>query len=77
MVSGRHNQTTNVVPFRTRSDSDRDLMAVLCDGCAALSPGDPANLVLVPASSIEDALARRPSGRIVFKGGRQVAGPEL
>ena len=58
-------------------DSDEDLMAGLCDGRAALSPGEPADLVLVPASSIEDALARRPAGRIVFKGGRQVAGPEL
>jgi cytosine deaminase len=58
-------------------DSDRDLMTGLCDGRAALSPGDPADLVLVAASSIEDAMARRPSGRIVFKGGRQVAGPEL
>ena len=58
-------------------DSDADLMAGLCDGRAALSPGGPADLVLVPASSIEDALARRPAGRIVFKGGRQVAGPEL
>jgi len=57
-------------------DSDRDLMAGLCDGRTALSPGEPGDLVLVPASSIEDALARRPSGRIVFKGGRQVAGPE-
>ena len=56
-------------------DSDADLMAGLCDGRAALSPDEPADLVLVPASSIEDALARRPAGRIVFKGGRQVAGP--
>ena len=58
-------------------DSDADLMAGLCDGRTALSPGEPADLVLVPASSIEDALARRPAGRIVFKSGRQVAGPEL
>jgi cytosine deaminase len=58
-------------------DNDADLIASLCDGRAALSPGEPADLVLVPASSIEDALARRPAGRIVFKGGRQVAGPEL
>ena len=58
-------------------DGDGDLMASLCDGRTALSPGEPADLVLVPASSIEDALARRPTGRIVFKSGRQVAGPEL
>lgn len=58
-------------------DNDAELIAGLCDGRAALSPGEPADLVLVPASSIEDAIARRPAGRIVFKAGRQVAGPEL
>jgi cytosine deaminase len=58
-------------------DNDAELLAGLCDGRAALSPGEPADLVLVPASSIEDAMARRPAGRIVFKAGRQVAGPEL
>jgi cytosine deaminase len=56
-------------------DDDAGLLAGLCDGRAALAPGDPADLVLVPASSLEDALARRPAGRIVFKAGRQVAGP--
>lgn len=56
-------------------DDDTSLLAGLCDGRTALAPGDPADLVLVPASSMEDALARRPAGRIVFKAGRQVAGP--
>jgi cytosine/creatinine deaminase len=56
-------------------DDDASLIAGLCDGRMALAPGDPADLVLVPALSMEDALARRPAGRIVFKGGRQVAGP--
>jgi cytosine deaminase len=58
-------------------ENDADLLAGLCDGRAALMPGEPADLVLVPASSMEDALARRQAGRIVFKGGRQVAGPVL
>jgi cytosine deaminase len=58
-------------------ENDTDLLAGLCDGRAALMPGEPADLVLVPASSMEDALARRQAGRIVFKGGRQVAGPVL
>jgi len=55
-------------------DDDASLLVGLCDGRATLAPGDPADLGLVPASSIEDALARRPPGRIVFKAGRQVAG---
>ena len=56
-------------------DDDASLLAGLCNGRAALAPGEPADFVLVPASSIEDALARRPAGRMVFKAGRQVAGP--
>ena len=56
-------------------DDDASLLAGLCDGRAALAPGEPADLVLVPASSLEDALARRPAGRLVFKAGQQVAGP--
>jgi cytosine/creatinine deaminase len=58
-------------------DDDATLLTGLCDGRRGLAPGQPADLVLVPASSIEDALARRPAGRVVFKAGRQVAGPEL
>jgi hypothetical protein len=34
-----------------------------------------ADLVLIPACSFDDALARRPAGRMVFKAGRQIAGP--
>jgi cytosine deaminase len=56
-------------------DDDASLLAGLCDGRPTLAPGEQADLVLVPASSIEDALARRPAGRIVIKAGRQVAGP--
>ncbi len=56
-------------------DHDVDLLAGLCDGRVSLAPGEPADLVLVPATSMEDALARRPAGRIVLKAGRQVAGP--
>jgi cytosine/creatinine deaminase len=55
-------------------DDDAALLAGLCDGRPALAPGEPADLVLVSASSLEDALARRPGGRIVFKAGRHVAG---
>jgi cytosine deaminase len=56
-------------------DDDASLLAGLCDGCVTLAPGEPADIVLVPAASMEDALARRPAGRIVLKAGRQVAGP--
>ena len=55
-------------------DDDTELLAALCDGRTTPAQGDRADLVLVPASSMADALARRPAGRIVFKAGRQVAG---
>jgi cytosine deaminase len=58
-------------------DDDAALIAGICDGCAALEPGMPADLVLIPAASLDDALARRPGERVVFKRGRQVAGPAL
>jgi cytosine/creatinine deaminase len=55
-------------------DDQAALMRTICDGRAAIEEGDAADLVLVPAASFDDALARRPGGRVVFKGGRQVAG---
>ena len=58
-------------------DDPADLLASMCDGRRSISEGEPADFVLVPASSFDDAFARRPSGRIVFKHGRQVAGPAL
>jgi cytosine deaminase len=58
-------------------DDQKQLIAAICDGRAAIEQGAPADLVLVPASSFDDALARRPAGRIVFKAGRQVCGPGL
>jgi cytosine deaminase len=56
-------------------DDEADLIAAICDGRSTIGEGDPADLVLLRASSFDDALARRPAERTVFKAGRQVAGP--
>jgi cytosine deaminase len=56
-------------------DDEADLIAAMCDGRSTIGEGDPADLVLLRASSFDDALARRPAERTVFKAGRQVAGP--
>jgi cytosine deaminase len=56
-------------------DDEADLIAALCDGRNTIEEGDPADLVLLKASSFDDALARRPAERTLFKAGRQVAGP--
>jgi len=56
-------------------DEPAELIAAICDGRRAITAGEAADLVLVKASSFDAALARRPAERIVFKAGRQVAGP--
>jgi cytosine deaminase len=50
------------------------LLGAICDGRRTIAEGDVADLVLLPAESLDDALARRPADRRVFKAGRQVAG---
>jgi cytosine deaminase len=56
-------------------DDDAALLAGICDGRSGIAQGMPADLVLITANSLDDALARQPRGRVVFKGGKQVAGP--
>lgn len=56
-------------------DSPGDLMAAMCGGRRKLAVGDSADLVLVPADSLDDALARRPSGRMLLRAGRVVWPP--
>jgi cytosine deaminase len=58
-------------------DDPAQLIAAICDGRSVLAKGEPADLVLIPASSFDDALARHPAGRVVFKDGRQVVGPAV
>ena len=70
-------ETARMAAIASHLDDVPQLIAAACDGRRAIEEGDVADLVLVPASSFDDALARRPSGRIVFKAGRQVAGPAL
>jgi cytosine/creatinine deaminase len=56
-------------------DDQAELVGAICGGRCTVAEGEPADLVLLRASSFDDALARRPAERVVFKGGRQVAGP--
>lgn len=55
-------------------DDPAALVAGLCGGRGDPAVGDVANLVLVRAGSLRDALARRPRQRIVLREGRVVAG---
>jgi cytosine deaminase len=57
-------------------DDEDALLAGICDGRSRVNVGDPADIVVVPAGSVAEALARRPGGRTVIKGGRIVSGPD-
>jgi cytosine deaminase len=64
-----------LVGLAAHVDDERDLLAGVCGGRTLLGAGDPADLVLVDATSVADALARRPSGRTVLRAGAVVSGP--
>jgi cytosine/creatinine deaminase len=53
-------------------ESPSELMGAMCGGRRQLAVGDGADMVLIPAESLDDALARRPTGRILVRGGRVV-----
>jgi cytosine deaminase len=53
-------------------ESPSELMGAMCGGRRQLAIGDGADMVLIPAESLDDALARRPAGRILVRGGRVV-----
>jgi len=54
-------------------DDEDALLAGICDGRTRLAVGDPADLVLLEATSVRDALARRPGGRTVVRAGQIVS----
>jgi cytosine deaminase len=55
-------------------DDEEVLLAGICDGRSRIALGDQADLVLLDASSVRDALSRRPGGRTVVRKGRVVSG---
>jgi len=56
-------------------DDEDTLLAGVCNGRTRLEVGDSADVVLVDALSLEDALARRPGRRTVVRAGAIVSGP--
>lgn len=53
-------------------DDEDALLRGICDGRTQVEEGMEANLVLIEVSSLHEAIARRPSGRKVLRGGRLV-----
>jgi cytosine/creatinine deaminase len=54
-------------------DDEDVLLAGICGGRARVERGDPADLVLIEANSLREALARRPAGRIAVRAGEVVS----
>ncbi|MEP7300253.1 MAG: amidohydrolase family protein [Caldimonas sp.] len=61
-----------VAALATHLESTPRLLAATCGGRSGLAVGDVADVVLIPALSFDDALARRPSGRLLVRGCRIV-----
>ena len=53
-------------------DATTALVKAICDGRAALSAGDAADLVLIKGTSFDDVLSRRPAERLIIRYGTPV-----
>jgi cytosine deaminase len=65
-------ETARLAAIAAHLDDTPELVRAICGGFALLNEGMPGDLALIPATSFEDALARRPVGRVVFKHGRRI-----
>jgi len=54
-------------------DDEDVLLAGICGGRARIEAGDPADLVLLDAGSVREAVARRPDARTVLRAGQELA----
>jgi cytosine/creatinine deaminase len=68
-------ETARIAAIAAHLEDEAQLIATICDGRATIEEGSVADLVLLRASCFDDVLARLPAERMVFKAGRQVAGP--
>ncbi len=54
-------------------DDEDILLAGICGGRTRIEAGDPADLVLLDAGSVREAVARRPGARTVLRAGQELA----
>ena len=66
-------ETGYIAALGSHLDAPAALTAALCGGRQGVRVGDVADLALIPASSLDDALARRPGGRVLVRRGRQIS----
>jgi cytosine deaminase len=67
-------ETAWLASLAAHVDDEDVLLAGVCAGRTRVEVGNPADLVLVEADSLHDALARRPAGRTVVRAGEIVSG---
>lgn len=67
-------ETAYVGAMATHVDDAEALSSLVCGGRSRIEVGDVADLVLLPCASFDDALARRPSGRILLRRGQPAGG---
>ncbi len=65
-------ESGHVAALAAHIDTPDQLIPAMCGGRRGLCTGMPADLLLLRASSFDDALARRPSGRILLRRGRSI-----
>ena len=65
-------QCAYVGALASHVDAPQALLSAVCDGRDGVAVGEPADLVLVPATSFDDALARQPGERVLLRRGRIV-----
>jgi cytosine deaminase len=73
-------ETGYVGAIASHVDAAADVTALICGGHRGIHIGDVADLVLVPCASFDEAIARRPAGRMLLRRGQVViagAGQEL
>jgi cytosine/creatinine deaminase len=64
--------TGYVGAIATHVDAPEELASLMCGGCRCIEVGEVADLVLVPAASFDEAIGRRPAGRVLVRRGRPV-----
>jgi cytosine deaminase len=67
-------ETAFLAGITAHVDDEDELLGGICDGRSEVEEGMTADLVAMEASSLHDAIARRPSDRVVLRRGQTVAG---
>jgi cytosine/creatinine deaminase len=68
-------ETAYLAAIAAHVDDEDALLAGIAAGRTRVEEGDEADLVVLDVPTFRDALAARPAGRVVLRGGRTISGP--